>query len=107
MTLFPHKDHSPAYHQYENTLSMPKKGAGLSLSPLQKHVRKVVGGSGKKSCVRTGVRKPGNTCASPTAMILLTLAVKVALNPNTNKQPTPTKGAKCISVIHDTKHVIT
>ena len=39
------------------------------LSPLQKHVRKVVGGFGKKSCVSTGVRKPGNTCASPTAMI--------------------------------------
>ena len=28
-------------------------------SPLQKHVRKVVGGFGKKSCVNTGVRKPG------------------------------------------------
>ena len=39
------------------------------LSPLQKHVRKVVGGFGKKSCVNTGVRKPGNTYASPTAMI--------------------------------------
>ena len=23
----------------------------------------------KESCVSTGVRKPGNTCASPTAMI--------------------------------------
>ena len=31
------------------------------LSPLQKHVRKVGGGFGKKSCVSTGVRKPGNT----------------------------------------------
>ena len=38
------------------------------LSPLQKHVRKVVGGFGKKSCVSIGERKPGNTCASPTAM---------------------------------------
>ena len=38
-------------------------------SPLQKHVRKVVGGFGKKSSVSTGVRKPGNTYASPTAMI--------------------------------------
>ena len=28
------------------------------LSPLQKHVRKVVVGFGKKSCVSTGVRKP-------------------------------------------------
>ena len=37
-------------------------------SPLQKHVRKVVGGFGKKSCVSTGVRKPENTYASPTAI---------------------------------------
>ena len=37
--------------------------------PLQKHVRKVVGGFGKESCVSTGVRKPRNRCASPTAMI--------------------------------------
>ena len=43
--------------------------AYFCLSPLQKHVRKVVGGFGKKSCVSTGVRKPGNTCTSPTAMI--------------------------------------
>ena len=43
--------------------------ACFRLSPLQKHVRKVVGGFGKKSCVSTGVRKPGNTYASPTAMI--------------------------------------
>ena len=38
-------------------------------TPLQKHVKKVVGGFGKKSCVSTGVRKPGNTYGSPTAMI--------------------------------------
>ena len=43
--------------------------AYFRLSPLQEHVRKVVGGFGKKSCVSTGVRKPGNTYASPTAMI--------------------------------------
>ena len=43
--------------------------AYFNLLPLQKHVRKVVGGFGKISCVSTGVRKPGNTCASPTAMI--------------------------------------
>ena len=43
--------------------------AYVCLSPLQKHVRKVVGGFGKKSCVSTGVRKPGNTCVSPTTMI--------------------------------------
>ena len=39
------------------------------LSLLQKHVRKVVGSFGRKSCLSTGVRKPGNMCASPTAMI--------------------------------------
>ena len=39
------------------------------LSPLQKHVRKVVGGFGEKSCVSSGVRKPGNTCATPAALI--------------------------------------
>ena len=37
--------------------------------------------------VSTGVRKPGNTYASPTAMIIMTLAVKVALNPITTNQP--------------------
>ena len=43
--------------------------AYFRLSPLQKHVKKVVGSFGKKSRVSTGVRKPGNTYASPTAMI--------------------------------------
>ena len=43
--------------------------ANFRLSPLQKYVRKVVGGFGMKSCVSTGVRKPGNTYASTTAMI--------------------------------------
>ena len=43
--------------------------AYFHLSPLQKHVKKVVGGFEKKSCVNTGVRKPGNTYASLTAMI--------------------------------------
>ena len=56
------------------------------LSPLQKHVRKVVGGFGKKSCVSTDVRKPGNTCV--TDHHDMTLVVKVALNPNTTNQPT-------------------
>ena len=63
--------------------------AYFRLSPLQKHVRKAVSGFGKKSCVSTGVREPGNTCASPTAMKKMTFAVKVALNPNTNKQTKP------------------
>ena len=35
--------------------------AYFRLSPLLKHVRKVVGGFGMKSCVSTGVRKQGNT----------------------------------------------
>ena len=43
--------------------------AYFRISPLPKHVRKVDGGFGKKSWVSTGVRKPGNTCASLTAMI--------------------------------------
>ena len=43
--------------------------AYFRLSPLQKHVRKEVGGFGKKSCVSTGVRKPGNTYEQPTTMI--------------------------------------
>ena len=50
--------------------------AYFGLSPLQKHVREVVGGFGKKSCVSTGVRKPGNTCV--TNRHDMTLAVKVA-----------------------------
>ena len=59
--------------------------AYFHLSSLQKHVRKVVGGFWKKSCVSTGVRKPGNTCV--TDRHDMTLAVKVALNPNTTNQP--------------------
>ena len=47
-------------------------------------MRKVVGGFGKKSCVSTGVRKPGNVCV--TDHHDRTLAVKVALNPNTTME---------------------
>ena len=43
--------------------------AYFRLSPLLKHVRKVVDGLWKEICVSTGVRKPGNTCVSPTAMV--------------------------------------
>ena len=43
--------------------------AYFRLSPLLKPVRKVVGSFGKKHCVNTGVRKPGNACVSPTSMI--------------------------------------
>ena len=59
--------------------------AYFRLSPLQKHVRKVVGGFGKKSCVSTGVRKPRNTCVTDRHDI--TLAVQVVLNPKTTNQP--------------------
>ena len=52
-------------------------------------MRKVVGGFGKKSCVSTGVRKPGNTCV--TDRHDMTLAVKVALNPNTTNQHSVTQ----------------
>ena len=58
--------------QYIGPWTVPKSTpthAHFRLSPLQKHVRKVVGGFAKKSCVSSGVRKPGNTYASPTAMI--------------------------------------
>ena len=46
-------------------------------------MRKLVGGFGKKSCVSTGVKKPGNTCICITDCHnnkIMTLAVKVALN---------------------------
>ena len=60
--------------------------AYFRLSPLKKHFRKAAGGFGKKSCISTGVRKPGNICV--TDCHDMTLAVKVALNPNTTNQPT-------------------
>ena len=44
-------------------------GVFLPLTSAEACEKKVVGGFGKKSCVSTGVRKPGNTYASPTAMI--------------------------------------
>ena len=52
---------------------------------MLKYVRKVVGGFGKKSCVSTGVRMPGNAVCI-TDRHDMTLAVKVALNSNTNNQ---------------------
>ena len=62
--------------------SIPSVGDfSFRLSPLQKHVGKVVGGFGKKSCLSTGERKPGNTCVIDRHD--MTLAVKVALNSNT------------------------
>ena len=51
--------HISFYLQYLNIMS----------SARSRKVRKVGGGFGKESCVSTGVRKPGNTYVSPTAMI--------------------------------------
>ena len=63
------QDSCPGGCEFDPRLRQTFFQAYFRLSPLQKHVRKVVGGFGKKSCVSTGVRKPRNTCASPTAMI--------------------------------------
>ena len=49
------------------------------------HVRKVVGGFGKKSCVSTGEKARKHVCV--TDRHDMTLVVKVALNPNTTNQP--------------------
>ena len=55
--------------------------AYFRLSPLQKHVRKVVRGFGKKSGVSTGEKARKHICV--TDRHDMTLAVKVALNSNT------------------------
>ena len=43
--------------------------AYFRLSPVLTHVRKVVGDFEKEVFISTSVTQPGNTCASPTAMI--------------------------------------
>ena len=59
--------------------------AYFRLSPLQKHVRKVVGGFGKKSvCLYWCEKARKHICM--TDFHDMTLAVKVALNPNTANQ---------------------
>ena len=62
-------DSRPGGCEFDPRLRRTFIPAYFRLSPLQKHVRKAVDGFGKKGCVSTGVRKPGNTFASPTAMI--------------------------------------
>ena len=62
-------DSKPGGFEFNPRLRQTVFLANFLLSTLQKHVRKAVGGFGKKSCVSTGVRKPGNTCTSPTSMI--------------------------------------
>ena len=70
------------------------------LSPLQKQVGKVVDGFGKKSCVGTVLRKPGNTVICVTNCHDMTLAVKVALNPyTTNILLTPLPQDQIYSII--------
>ena len=59
----------PGGCEFDPRLRRTFSPAYFRLSPLQKHLRKVVGGFGKKSCVSTVLRKPGNTCASPMVMI--------------------------------------
>ena len=62
-------DSRPGGCEFEPRLRRLLFPAYFRLSPLQEHVRKVVGGFGRKSCVSTDVRKPGNTYTSPTTMI--------------------------------------
>ena len=62
-------DSWPGGYEFDPRLRQTFFPAYFRLSPLQKHVRKVVGGFGKKSFVSTGVRQPGNTSASPTTTI--------------------------------------
>ena len=62
-------DSRPGGCEFDPRLRRTFFPAYFRLSRLLKHARKVVGGFGKKSCVSTGMRKPGNTCASPTAMM--------------------------------------
>ena len=62
-------DSWPGGCEFDSQLRHTFFPACFHLSPLQKHVRKVAGGFGKKSYVSTGMRKPGNTCESPNTMI--------------------------------------
>ena len=77
-------------HSFDPQLRRTFIPAYFRLSPLQKHMRKVVGGFGKKSYVSTSERKPGNTDRHD-----MTLAVKVALNPYTTSQPRSQHKVKC------------
>ena len=77
-------DSWPGGCEFDSRFRQTSFPAFFHLSPLQKHVRKVIGGFEKESCVSTGVRKPGNICV--TDRHDMTLAVKVALNPNTTNQ---------------------
>ena len=87
-------DSRPGGCEFDSPLRRLFFPAYFRLSPLQKHVRKVVGGFGKKSSVSNGVRKPGDTYASST------LAVKVALNPNTTNQPIYSSSWSHLSHLH-------
>ena len=54
-------DSRPGGCEFDSQLRRLFFPAYFRFSPLQKHVRKVVGGFGKKCCFSTRVRKPGNT----------------------------------------------
>ena len=75
----------------------------FDLSPLQKHVRRVVGGFGKKSCVSTGVRKPGNTCASRTRY---DLSCESGVKPHTTNQCTRQKKFRQIQIEAFTNNIL-
>ena len=51
---------------YIKTTKLVRKQNGIIIVPNDKVLALSI--LKKKSCVSTGVRKPGNTCASPTAM---------------------------------------
>ena len=57
-------------HSQEHSLSyFPRFSGGFSLLMSAEACEKSSRWLWKESCVSTGVRKPGNTCVSPTAMI--------------------------------------
>ena len=76
-------DLQPGGWKFETWLKQTFFPTYFCLSPLLKAYEKSSRWLWKESSVSTGVRKPGNTCASPTNM---TLAIKVA-HPNTTNQP--------------------
>ena len=64
----------------------------ISLFIILMHVRKVVSGFGRKSCVSIGEKKPEKTHRCVTDRLDITIDVKMALNSNTGKQAKRIKG---------------
>ena len=95
-------DSWPGGCEFDYWLRRLSFAAYFCLSPLQKHVRKVVVGFVKKSCVSTGVTKQGNTyCVSDHHM---TLAVKVVLNSNPTNQHNQVRVKKSMIMTGDFVH---